>query len=240
MNVLLTGVSKGLGLEIAKQLLMQNHTVYGISRTKTEQLQNLENEYPEKLKFLSFDLSKTDEAKKQIFTSFVNYDTKIDAFINNAALAYDDLVTNLNISKLQKMYSVNVFTPMLMCKEVIKNMIYNKTEGAILHISSISAHTGYKGLAMYASSKAALEGFSKNTAREWGSKQIRSNCLVSGFMNTDMSKSLTADQKNRIYKRTALKAPVLPESAAASAIFLISDAAKSITGQNIFVDSGTI
>jgi 3-oxoacyl-[acyl-carrier protein] reductase len=119
-------------------------------------------------------------------------------------------------------------------------MIFNRTKGSVVHVSSISVHTGYKGLAMYAASKGALEAFSKNTAREWGDKQIRSNCLVAGFMETEMSGTLSDEQRNRIFKRTSLKVPTTLNSVAKTVCFLLSDGAESITGQSIHVDSGTI
>ena len=93
---------------------------------------------------------------------------------------------------------------------------------------------------MYASSKGALEAFSKNTAREWGALGIRSNVVVPGFMETAMSSTLTDDQKDRIYKRTSLKAATNIASVAETVAFLLSEKATSITGQNINVDNGTI
>ena len=109
-----------------------------------------------------------------------------------------------------------------------------------MHVSSISAHTGYKGLAMYASTKGALEAFSKNTAREWGERGIRSNCVVAGFMETAMSGALGEAQRLRIHQRTALKQPASLDSVAETVVFLLGKGASSITGQNLFVDSGTI
>lgn len=138
------------------------------------------------------------------------------------------------------MYRVNVFTPMMITKYTLRNMLLHHTKGSIVHISSISAHTGYKGLAMYASSKGALEAFSKDTAREWGGLGIRSNVVVPGFMETAMSSTLTQEQKDRIYKRTSLKAATNTLSVAETVAFLLSDKACSITGQNIHVDNGTI
>ena len=93
---------------------------------------------------------------------------------------------------------------------------------------------------MYASSKGAMEAFSKDTAREWGELNIRSNVVVPGFMETSMSSALTEEQKNRIYKRTSLKKATSIESVAETVAFLLSEKAVSITGQNIHVDSGTI
>lgn len=119
-------------------------------------------------------------------------------------------------------------------------MLLHNIHGTIVHLSSISVHTGYKGLAMYASTKGALEAFSKNTAREWGSRKIRSNCIVAGFMETEMSNELSVDQKLKIYNRTSLKAATDINSLANTVEFLISDASGSITGQNIHVDNGTI
>jgi 3-oxoacyl-[acyl-carrier protein] reductase len=138
------------------------------------------------------------------------------------------------------MFAVNVFTPFIISKYVIRNMIFNRIKGSLIHISSISVHTGYKGLAMYAASKGALEAFSKNTAREWGEKGIRSNCIVAGFMETDMSAKLSDELKERIYQRTSLKQPTSIRSVAETTAFLLSEKADSITGQSILVDSGTI
>lgn len=236
----MTGVSKGLGLETAKCLLNQGSTVYGISRSKTQLLNDLLLKYPDNFKWLSYDLSDVEDVRKSIFKEWIGMDTPLHGFVNNAALAYDDIVTNLNVEALEKMYKVNVFTPMNMTKYAIRHMLLHHKKGSIVHLSSISVHTGYKGLAMYASTKGSLEAFSKNTAREWGEKGIRSNCIVSGFMETEMSASLTSDQKNRIYNRTSLKKATDITSVAETIAFLLSDKAKSITGQNIHVDSGTI
>lgn len=240
MNVLITGVSKGLGLKIAELALIKGETVYGISRSKTEELNEIILQYPEKLKWLKYDLADSEKIKPLIFKDWIGVNTPIHGFVNNAAMAYDDIVTNLNLETLEKMYRVNVFAPMMLTKFVIRQMLLYQTKGSIVHLSSVSVHTGYKGLSMYASTKGALEAFSKNTAREWGEKGIRSNCLVAGFMETEMSSTLSEDQKNRIYKRTSMKQPVDVCSVAETILFLLSEDAKSITGQNIHVDNGTI
>lgn len=240
MNVLLTGVSKGLGLKLAKVLLQEGWSVYGLSRSKTDGLSDLLDQYSSTLHWLPYDLLDTDNVKKTIFKNWLGFNTPIHGFVNNAALVYDDILTNLNVLLLKKMYQVNVFTPLNITKYVIRQMLLHRIKGSIVHISSISVHTGYKGLAMYASTKGALESFSKNTAREWGELGIRSNCLIAGFMETEMSSSLSEDQKKRIYNRTCLKKPVDVQSVADTIFFLLTDKSSSITGQNIHVDSGTI
>ena len=240
MNVIVTGASRGVGLEICKVLLNSGYTVYAVSRSLSAEFKKMQVEYNNKCFFKSVDLSKPDEAWKSIFKEFVRNDIPLHGFVNNAAEAYDDIITNLNSGRLLKMFSTNVFSPFMLTKYAIRNMLVNNTKGSIVHISSISAHTGYKGLAMYAASKGALEAFSKNTAREWGERGIRSNVVVPGFMETQMSASLDQDQKNRIYNRTSLKVPTEITSVAKTIAFLISADSASITGQNIHVDSGTI
>lgn len=240
-NILVSGVSRGLGLEIAKILLSRkNFCVYGFSRSKTKELELLIENYPETLKWICYDMSNVLDIRKKIFKEYIGLKTPLHGFVNNAAISYDDIVTNLNYEPLLEMYNINVFGPMMITKYVIRQFLLHNIKGSIVHLSSISAHTGYKGLAMYASTKGALESFSKNSAREWGERGIRSNTLVAGFMETDMSSTLSEDQKNRIFKRTSMKIPTTKKSVSETIVFLLSDAAESITGQNIHVDSGTI
>jgi 3-oxoacyl-[acyl-carrier protein] reductase len=238
-TILVTGVSKGLGLVLLTSLLEDGHIVYGISRSNNSQLELLKEKYKLSFVHLEYDLSSEVSIltlSKYILTNKI----KFDSFINNAAHAYDDIITNANFNKLEYMFKTNVLNPIMIVKTILRNYILNKTKGNIVHISSISVHTGYKGLSMYASTKGALEAFSKNTAREWGEMGIRSNCVVAGFMETDMSSNLTNEQKQRIYNRTSLKKETDKESVVDTIKFLISDNSKSITGQNLFVDSGTI
>jgi 3-oxoacyl-[acyl-carrier protein] reductase len=239
MNILVTGVSRGLGLEIIKVLLQEGHTVYGINRTSTAELNYLQEEYPNNLFWLSYDLGNMDNLKETIFKKWLK-DVVLHGFVNNAALAYDTLLTNMDYRALMNMTTVNQISPMMITKYVLRNMLLNDVAGSIVHISSISVHTGYKGLAMYAATKGALEAFSKNTAREWGVKGIRSNCVVAGFMETEMTSTMDDETIKKIFNRTSLKKTVSLSSVANSVSFLLSSKAESITGQNIFVDSGAI
>ena len=238
-NIIVTGASKGLGLAIAKVLLEKNYVVYALNRTTTAELAHLESEFPGFLKIHHIDLSRSSEITAGLKLIFKE-NVPIAGFVNNAASAYDDIITNLDYNRLEEMYRVNVFSPLMITKFVLRNMLLHKIHGSIVHISSISVHTGYKGLAMYAATKGALEAFSKNTAREWGARGIRSNCVVGGFMETDMSSTLTDEQKQKIYGRTSLKKATSKVSVASTVEFLLSAGSASITGQNVFVDNGTI
>ena len=222
MNILVTGCSRGVGLEICRVLLEQGHAVYGIARNYTDDFKELAIRYKDRLFFKSVDLSVLAEIHRQVFKEYVTNRIVLDGVVNNA------------------MYAVNVFAPMMITKYAIRNMLLHRKKGCIVHISSVSAHTGYKGLAMYASSKGALEAFSKDTAREWGELGIRSNVVVPGFMETEMSASLTREQKDRIFRRTSMKQATSVRSVAETTVFLLSEKACSITGQNIHIDNGTI
>jgi 3-oxoacyl-[acyl-carrier protein] reductase len=214
--------------------------VFGVSRTVSPELQALQTTKPERVHFLPLDLGEPETAAAAIFEQLLPPGTPLHGLVNNAAVAYDDLVSNLDVARLRRMYEVNVFAPMVLTKAAIRRMLVEQTRGSLVHVSSVSAHTGYKGLAMYASTKGALEAFSKNTAREWGARGIRSNCVAPGFMETDMSAGLTEEQRQRIFNRAALRQPTSLPSVAATVVHLLGDGAASITGEVVRVDGGAI
>lgn len=236
--VMVTGDSRGLGRAIVQTLLAKPcYGVVGLSRTRGKAVTQWEEEYKDRYVHFNFDLSAIDEVKP-FYREHIKNVWQIYGFVNNAAYAYDDIISNLNRPELEKMYLINVFTPMMFTKYVIRDMLLHNTAGSIVHISSVSAHTGYKGLSFYGSTKAALESFSRAAAREWGEKGIRSNCVAPGFMDTAMSAALTPEQRLSVYKRTALKKAVELQSAAETVEFLLSDKASSITGTTVHVDCG--
>jgi 3-oxoacyl-[acyl-carrier protein] reductase len=223
-NILLTGDSKGLGENIKNQLKESGCNVIGLSRSSDD---------------IKYDLTDVDGIK-DLYINIIKERGPIHGFINNAAFAYDDIITNLNSDKLKDMYNVNVFSPMMLTKYVIRDMLLHKTKGSIVHISSISVHTGYKGLSMYASTKGSLEAFSKNTSREWGRMGIRSNIVCPGFMDTNMSNSLNDDQRNKIFKRNSRQKELTVGEVGSTVNFLMKEESSGITGQIIHVDNGTI
>jgi 3-oxoacyl-[acyl-carrier protein] reductase len=223
-NILLTGDSRGLGQNIKGHLFDLGYNVIGLSRSSND---------------IKYDLRDV-SGIKDLYLNVLQKRGPIHGFINNAAVAYDDIITNLNSDRLIDMYNINVFSPMMLTKYVLRDMILHKSMGSIVHVSSISVHTGYKGLAMYASTKGALEAFSKNTSREWGRMGIRSNIVCPGFMDTDMSSNLNGDQRNKIFKRNSKQKELDVQEVSSAIAFLISEESSGITGQIIHVDNGTI
>lgn len=239
-NVLVTGVSRGLGLAITRALLDDGWTVYGVSRTKSEAYAKLEEHAPGRVKFWPADLSRGEPAIAALFGEYLPQSVPVHALVNNAAEAYDDLLTNAQPERLARMFATNVFAPMLLTKQAIRNMLLHQTRGSIVHVSSVAVRTGFKGLTMYAATKGALEAFSKNVAREWGGRGIRSNCVAPGYMDTAMNASLTPEQREKIHRRTALQTAVQPESVAGAVAYLLSERAASVTGQTWCVDGGAV
>jgi 3-oxoacyl-[acyl-carrier protein] reductase len=223
-NILLTGDTKGLGQSIKYKLRDSGFNIIGLSRSSED---------------IKYDLTDVDGIK-DLYFKILKDRGPIHGFINNAAFAYDDIITNMSSDKLREMYNVNVFSPMMLTKYVIRDMLLHKSKGSIVHVSSISVHTGYKGLAMYASTKGSLEAFSKNTSREWGRMGIRSNVVCPGFMDTNMSSSLNDEQRYKIFKRNSMQKELTVGEVSSVVNFLISDHSSGITGQIIHVDNGTI
>lgn len=238
-TIVVTGDSRGLGNEICKELLKRGYRVIGISRKASEKVIEMQGIYGELYNHIDFDLSEP-ERIKDLYIDFLKPQGPIYGLVNNAAIAYDDIVTNAQIEPLERMFRVNVYSPILLTKYVIRDMLLHNTQGSIVHISSVSAHTGYKGLSMYAATKGALEAFSRAVAREFGIKKIRSNCVAPGFMETDMSRSLAEEDKKRIYQRNSLREETKIESVSKTVLFLLDEESYSITGQVIHVDNGTI
>ncbi|HUP80241.1 MAG TPA: SDR family oxidoreductase [Pirellula sp.] len=240
MNILLTGGSRGLGLAIAQQQLELGNFVFIVNRSISPELNELLVRHSEHAAFIECDLAQPEKLKESIFDQHFSNSIPIHGFVNNAAIAYDDLISNLDLGPLETMFRVNVFSPMALTKYVVRNMLLHRTAGSIVHVSSICSRKGYKGLAMYAATKGAIEAFSKNLAREWGSMGIRSNCVVPGFMETSMSASLTETQREKLNSRTSLKSATSILSVVATVEFLLSEVSCSVTGQEFVVDSGTI
>ncbi|MGI9496973.1 MAG: SDR family NAD(P)-dependent oxidoreductase [Mariniblastus sp.] len=239
-TILVTGASRGLGLAITRSLIDDGIKVIALSRSLGPHLRELIESHTELVRHVGFDLEVMEQLSTDWFQQEVCRQQPLHGVVNNAATTYDDLITNIQREPLEMLFRVNVIAPILLTKLAIRQMLLHDICGSLVHVSSISAHTGYKGLAMYAATKGAIEAFSKNTAREWGVRRIRSNCVVPGFMETDMSASLDDKIKERIYKRTSLNEATSLASVAGTVKFLLSDESKSITGQNVFVDSGTI
>jgi 3-oxoacyl-[acyl-carrier protein] reductase len=241
-NVFITGISRGVGLCLVQMLLKDSdYVIYGISRSCSLELEKLLKRYPDRLKWKACDLEQSSSVEECIFQDFIDLKSvPVHAFVNNAAILYKDLITRIDLDNLNQLININLVSPMLLTKNVIKNFIYHKTPGNIIHLSSICAHRGFSGLSMIGATKGGIESFSITTAKEYGRKGIRSNAVVIGILNIGMSFSVSEKQRDDIFNSTALNDYTDVDSVINTIRYLLSDNARSITGQNIHVNAGVI
>lgn len=237
--ILISGGTRGLGGALVEHLLAQGHQVATCGRTRSPLIAGLEEraECAGRLMFQAVDLSDT-AAIPQFVNDVYSHFGRIDALINNAAIAHDGVLALETEARIEQMLQVNVNAAILLAKHCTRWMLLRR-QGVILNISSIIARRGFSGLSVYGATKAALEGFTRSLAREVGSRGIRVNAIAPGYLETEMSESLGEAQRQQIIRRTPLGrlgtvADVLP-----CVDFLLSPQAGYITGQVITIDGGS-
>lgn len=234
--VLVTGASKGLGLALSKQLILNDYKVIGISRNEGG-FSQLRVDNPSHAFFYSYDFS--DPAGiAMLVKKIVKEHGRPYALVNNAAVGHDGVLATMHENDIYQLVTTNVISPIMLTKYVVRSMLLNNA-GRIVNIGSIIGSTGFNGLSVYGASKSALTGFSKSLAREVGKANITVNTLAPGYMETSMTSGLQGDKLQSIKRRSPLGRLANVEDAASAVIFLLSDGAKSVTGTTITVDAGS-
>lgn len=235
-TIIVTGASRGLGLAITKKLSQEGYKVLAVSRGITSELENLISEFPS-ISFYAYDLSNIEGV-----SDFIRLLTKehgaIWGLINNAALGHDGILPTQHDSAISELIRVNVEAPIILAKYVSRSMLVGGG-GRIVNVSSIIASTGYKGLAVYGATKAALIGFTKSLARDLGGAKITVNALAPGYMETAMTQGLDEAKLASVKRRSPLGYLAKPSDVAGSVAFLLSDEASAITGTTLTVDAGS-
>jgi 3-oxoacyl-[acyl-carrier protein] reductase len=236
-NVLVSGGTRGVGLAVAQKLAKDGFIVFAIGRKPSEALDNAAAELPAgQLNFVPFDLLNVDVIPDLIREMKAQHGP-FYGLINNAALGTDGLLSNMHNSDIEKLVKLNTVSPIVLTKYVMRAMM-TAGEGRIINISSIIGFTGYSGLSVYGATKASMQGFTRSLAREVGRLGITVNAVAPGFMETEMTQSMTQAQRDKIASRAALKRLVDVEDVANAVSFLMSDAARNITGTVMTVDAG--
>jgi len=157
--------------------------------------------------------------------------------VNNAGTSVEGTLAMMHISQMEQVVRLNTLSPMVMTKSVVRSMMADGG-GRIVNIASVVAFTGYSGLAVYSASKASLVGFTRSLAREVGKLGITVNAVAPGFVDTEMTRGMTDEQREKIVRRSALKRLAEVEDVANAVEFLLGPGAKSITGTVMTVDAG--
>lgn len=237
-TVLVTGVSRGLGLATARRLIAdaENYRVVGTSRTLSDDFGALVESSKGRAEFVRSDLGEIDSIPGLIGDVVDRHGT-LWGLVNNAALGLDGVLATMHQTDIQKVLTVNLMAPLVLIKYASRGMLA-KREGRIVSISSIIASTGFHGLAAYAASKAGLEGMTRSLSRELGKRGITVNCVAPGYMETEMTRGLDGFKLESIRRRAPLGL-ALPEDAAGAVTYLLGPEAARITGTVITVDGGS-
>ena len=231
--VLVTGASRGIGLEAAKHFSKEGYKVIGTSRGDFNlgELIGDDSAISVELDLMS------KESIKNLFVDLKSKDLLPAVLVNNAGITKDQLFLRMKDEDWDDVIETNLNGLFRVTKAFIKPMVKNKF-GRVINISSVAGLMGNSGQVNYSSSKSAMVGFSRSLAKELGSRNITSNVVAPGFIETDMTTFLSDDEKIEVSKNIPMKRFGTVEDVAKCILFLASDKANYITGQIISVDGG--
>ena len=231
-NVLITGISGGIGLAAAKRFLAAGARVCGSYRTWKPCLEELG---PEAVLF-QMDTENLDEISG-ILKAQIRAFGGIDVLVNCIGITRPEPLFSANASAWENVVKSNLFSAMRITQAAIVPLVSRK-KGAIIHISSIFGSVGGAGQSSYCASKAGLDAMTRALSLELAGKNIRVNTVAPGYIETEMTKSFTPDQRRECEEMVPMKRFGKPEEVAALCEFLASDDAAYITGQTFVIDGG--
>lgn len=233
-TVVVTGPARGLGLAISQTLVAEGYFVLGVGRQSSRAFQLLGQESSF---FFPFDLSNVEEIRILSRKIISHVGGAPYGLVNNAGIGLDSILGTQHEADISKMLRVNLHAPILLTKYLARQMVRAR-RGRVISVSSIIASTGFNGLAVYAATKAGLQGFTKSLSREVGRSGVTVNCVAPGFMETDMTAALALGKLESIVRRAPLGLPQTTDVAAAVS-YLLSPAGERISGATITVDGGS-
>ncbi len=233
---LVTGASRGIGQAIAMQLSNQGATVIGTATTENgvEKI----NQYLAQAKGTGMLLNVNDaEQVNATLQAIREQYGDIEILVNNAGITRDNLLMRMKDEEWDDIMETDLKSIFRLSRAVLRAMIKARS-GRIINISSVVGSIGNLGQTNYAAAKAGMFGFSKSLAREVGSRNITVNCIAPGFIDTDMTRSLTDEQQQSLIQHVPLGRLGRPEDVASAVTFLASPAAGYITGATLHVNGG--
>lgn len=231
---LVTGASRGIGRAIAEQLAALGAKVIGTATT--EKGAAAISEFLGAGQGLVLDVANAESIEQCLETIKTNFG-EIDILVNNAGITRDNLLMRMKDEEWFDIMQTNLTSVFRMSKAVLRSMM-KKRCGRIITIGSVVGSMGNAGQTNYAAAKAGVLGFTKSLAKEVASRGITVNAIAPGFIDTDMTKDLSDEQKQAIFSQVPANRLGLPEEIAATVAFLASRQAAYITGETIHVNGG--
>lgn len=240
-NVIVTGGSRGIGLALVRRLSKAGYCVMALARKESRELREAIDEAGRNgtgsIGFTAYDLAQTD-GMAALVAGFRKDLGPVYALVNNAGMSIDGTLALTSAAQIEQVVRLNVVSPILFSKHVLRSMMADGAGGRIVNLASIIAFTGYFGLSVYGATKASMIGFTRSLAREVGRAGVTVNAVAPGFVDTEMTKGLTEEHRQQIVRRSALRRLVEVDDVAAAVEYLLSDSARNITGTVVTIDAG--
>ena len=240
-TAIITGASRGIGRGIAQTLAKHGCSIAFTFNTNIEAATSLVNELNTigvKAKAYKSNAADFDAANKLVEDVISDFNS-LEILINNAGITKDNLLMRMGEEDFDEVVKVNLKSVFNMTKAVQRTFLKQRN-GSLIHMSSVVGVKGNAGQANYAASKAGIIGFSKSIALELGSRNIRSNVIAPGFIETEMTARLPEDVVRGWRDGIPLKRGGKPEDVANACVFLASELSSYVTGQVLHVDGGML
>ena len=240
-SAIITGATRGIGRGIAVEFAKQGANVAFTYSSSVEAANELETElkafgvFAKGYQSNAANFDAAQELAKEVLAEFGT----IDILVNNAGITKDNLLMRISEDDFDKVIEVNLKSVFNLTKAVIRPMMKQRA-GSIINMSSVVGLKGNAGQTNYAVSKAGIVGFSKSVALELGSRNVRSNVIAPGFIETEMTDNLDEKVVQGWRDSIPLKRGGSPQDIANACVFLASDMSSYITGQTLSVDGGML
>ncbi len=239
-TALVTGASRGIGEAIATALGAAGAKVAGTATSASGAASITEYMKAAAVEGGGYELNVTDASACESVIANIEKDIgPIAILVNNAGITRDNLLMRMKDQEWDDIMETNLKSVYRLTKLVARPMMKARA-GRIINITSVVGFMGNAGQANYAAAKAGVEGFSKSMARELGSRHITVNCVAPGFIDTDMTRALSEEQRNALIGHVPLGRFGSPDEVAAAVLFLASDGAAYVTGSTIHVNGGML
>ena len=234
-----SGGSRGLGLAIVERILHRGGQVATFSRSGSLQLEALAEANPGRLHVEQFDGADSD-AVRGFVERVARRFGRVDHCIANAAVAHEGVLATMRDDEIDSMLLVNLRGSILLSRECVRQMLLQpRADASIVLVSSVVGSRGSPGLSVYAATKAGLEGFARSLARELGPRGIRVNVVAPGFLETELSASLSEENRSRIAKRSSLGRLGSVGDVVGAIDYLIGASGAFVTAEVLAVDGGS-